>query len=210
MNNLFFKNTGPHDINNLLEAVGLKNQKFSNDKIIDIKDLSSSKSGEISFFHTKKYNDLAKITKASYCLTTENLKSILPTTCKAIISNNVLLHTAQITKIFYPDSVTDDFDNTALTLAVEGTDYGIELSANETSRSFELHTNDMPVAQYAVGMTDNESARDWSVSVTPSVSQDVRSFTLYVEPLFGLNWGDNHDKTQLELTPTILTKVLFG
>ena len=55
MNNLFFKNTGPHDINNLLEAVGLKNQKFSNDKIIDIKDLSSSKSGEISFFHTKKY-----------------------------------------------------------------------------------------------------------------------------------------------------------
>jgi hypothetical protein len=105
--------------------------------------------------------------------------------------------------LFSSVAVADDFDNTALTLAVEGTDYGIELSANETSRSFELHTNDMPVAQYAVGMTDNESARDWSVSVTPSVSQDVRSFTLYVEPLFGLNWGDNHDKTQLELTPTI-------
>ena len=29
----------------------------------------------------------------------------------AIISDNVLLHTAQITKIFYPDSVTDDFDS---------------------------------------------------------------------------------------------------
>ena len=83
-----------------LEFVYLKNQKFSSERITNISDLSSSQKGEISFFHTKKYNDLAKITKASYCLTTENLKSFLPTTCKAIISNKVLLHTAQITKIF--------------------------------------------------------------------------------------------------------------
>ena len=113
MINPFFKNTGPHDINYLLESINLENQKFSNEKITNIRDLSSSQSGEISFFHTKKYDNFAKITKASYCLTTENLKSILPTTCKAIISNKVLLHTAQITKIFYPDSVTDDFDETA-------------------------------------------------------------------------------------------------
>ena len=76
MINPFFKNTGPHDINYLLESINLKNQKFSNEKITNIKDLSSSQTGEISFFHTKKYNNLAKITKASYCLTTENLKSI--------------------------------------------------------------------------------------------------------------------------------------
>ena len=41
----------------------------------------------------RHYNDLAKITKASYCLTSENLKSILPKTCKTIIakhlSNNI-------------------------------------------------------------------------------------------------------------------------
>ena len=113
MINPFFKNTGPYDINFLLESINLKNQKFSNEKINDIKDLSSSKTGELSFLHSKKYKDLAGVTEASYCLTTENLRSILPTTCKPIISNKVLLHTAQITKIFYPDSVTDDFDETA-------------------------------------------------------------------------------------------------
>ena len=113
MSNPFFKNTGPHDINHLLTLINLTNQKFPNEKISDIKDLSTSQNGEISFFHSKKYNELAKITKASYCLTTENLKSILPITCKPIITNKVLLNTAQITKIFYPDSLTDNFDNTA-------------------------------------------------------------------------------------------------
>ena len=113
MTNPFFKNTGPYDINHLLKSIDLKGQNFLEEKINDIKDLYSSQNGDITFFHSKKYNDLAKTTKASYCITTENLKSFLPNTCKAIISDKVLLHTAQITKIFYPDSVTDDFDNTA-------------------------------------------------------------------------------------------------
>tara|TARA_A100001015_G_scaffold235531_1_gene267349 strand:- start:705 stop:1682 length:978 start_codon:yes stop_codon:yes gene_type:complete len=112
MVNPFFKNTGPHSIHYLLTTINLKSQKYSNEKIYDIKDLLSSQNGEITFFHSKKYTDFAKITKASFCLTTENLKKILPSSCNAIISNKVLLHTAQITKIFYPDSVTDDYDNT--------------------------------------------------------------------------------------------------
>ena len=112
MPNPFFKNTGPYDVNYLLTSINLTNQKFSNQQINDIKDLSLSQKNEITFFHSKKYIDLAKFTKASYCLTTESLKSILPKTCKPIISNKVLLHTAQITKIFYPDSVTDNFDDT--------------------------------------------------------------------------------------------------
>ena len=112
MTNPFFKNTGPHDISYLLKSIDLLNQNFSDEKVKDIKDLHSSQLGEITFFHSKKYEYLAKVTKASFCLTTENLKSILPDTCKPIITSKVLLHTAQITKIFYPDSVTDDFDNT--------------------------------------------------------------------------------------------------
>ena len=113
MINPFFKNTGPYNINDLLSLLNLKNQKFSNEKIIDIKDLYSSQDGDITFFHSKKYIELAKTTKASFCLTSENLKSILPNTCKPIISDKVLLNIAKITKIFYPDSVTDDFDDTA-------------------------------------------------------------------------------------------------
>ena len=110
MINPFFKNTGPHNINYLLKSINLNIYNFPDDKINDIKDLSTSKKYEITFLNSKKYIELAKITKASYCITTENFTSILPNTCKAIISNKVLLHTAQITKIFYPDSVTDKLD----------------------------------------------------------------------------------------------------
>ena len=44
-------------------------------------------------------------------------------------------------------ALADDFGNTNLSMAVESTDYGIELSANETHRSFEVHTNNQPLAQ---------------------------------------------------------------
>ena len=112
MINPFFRNTGPHNINFLLEKINLKNDNLPDDKITDINDLNSSKKNEITFLHSKKYTDLAKETKASYCLTSENFQLFLPDSCKAIITDKVLLHTAQITKIFYPDSITDDYDNT--------------------------------------------------------------------------------------------------
>ncbi len=112
MSNPFFENTGPHQINELLKLTKITDQNISGENINDIKDLYHSQEGDISFFHSKKYVDLAKNTNASFCITSENLKSFLPKTCKAIISKNVLLHTAQITKIFYPDACTDDFDDT--------------------------------------------------------------------------------------------------
>ncbi len=112
MVNPFFKNTGPHNLDYLLKSISLKNNNFSEERINDIKDLNSSLKDDMTFFHSKKYVELAKKTKASYCLTSENFKSFLPKTCKAIITDKVLLHTAQITKIFYPESITDDYDNT--------------------------------------------------------------------------------------------------
>ena len=111
MLNPFFLNTGPYSINFLLKVIKLNNQDIGDEKINDIKDLNSAKKGDITFFHSKNYSDLAKKTTASYCLTTNILKSNLPSSCKAIISDKVLLHTAEITKIFYPDSLTDDFDD---------------------------------------------------------------------------------------------------
>ena len=60
MMNPFFKNTGPHSINFLLKTINLENYNFSDDKITDIKDLISSQKSEITFFHSKKYADLAK------------------------------------------------------------------------------------------------------------------------------------------------------
>ena len=58
-----------------------------------------------------KWTHLAFKTKASFCITSENLKDCLPKKCKKIIVNNVLVVTAKITKMFYPNSVNDDFDS---------------------------------------------------------------------------------------------------
>ena len=79
MSHPFFKNHGPFKVSQILNFLDL-DIKISNEdnEINDIKDLMSSTKNDITFFHSNKYRDLAKITKASYCLTTENLKSILP------------------------------------------------------------------------------------------------------------------------------------
>jgi len=111
MINPFFKNYGPFKIENLLNQIDNDNlDNYSNIVITDIKDLVEAESNTITFFHSKKYENLASKTKASYCITTKNLFHILPASCKPIIVNNVLISTAKITQIFYPDSINDDFD----------------------------------------------------------------------------------------------------
>ncbi len=114
MFNPFFKNTGPLNIEKLLIKVGIENkEKFKNDKIHNVSDLVSATSKDLTFLHSKNYSELASKTKASYCVTLENLSNFLPNTCKKIIVKNVLLTMAEITKEFYPDSIVDEFDKTA-------------------------------------------------------------------------------------------------
>jgi UDP-3-O-[3-hydroxymyristoyl] glucosamine N-acyltransferase len=112
MINVFFKNNGPYTLEKVLKLskVG-KYIKANQKKIFDIKDLVSAKKNDITFFHSKKYEKLALKTKASFCITTKNLSTLLPSSCNKIIVNNVLIATAKITELFYPDSVTDDFDS---------------------------------------------------------------------------------------------------
>ena len=113
MTNPFFANKGPFKIEKLLKLAELKNiQNFNNNKLYDVKDLSTSTNQDITFFHSKKYQYLASKTKALYCVTTDNLKNYLPNNCNIILVDNVLISIAKITKIFYPDSATDDFDKT--------------------------------------------------------------------------------------------------
>jgi len=112
MSNPFFKNRGPFLIFDILNFLKINTSSVStNVEIKDIKDLSSSNNSEITFFHSKKYKELAQKTKASFCITTESLKNELPTSCIPLIVDNVLLSVSKITSIFYPDSVKDDFDD---------------------------------------------------------------------------------------------------
>ena len=111
MINPFFENKGPFNIKKLLKLSSITiKDKLESKKINDVKDLNSATKNDITFFHSKKYEYLASNTKASFCVTTSNLTKILPKACDKIIVDNVLIAIAKITKTFYPDSVTDDFD----------------------------------------------------------------------------------------------------
>ena len=117
MINPFFQNKGPFKIDKILNSIKVENNFENLDlEIFDIKDLVSATRNEITFFHSKKYESVASTTKASYCLTTNKLSNILPKNCKPRVFDNVLVSTAMITSIFYPDAITDDFDNHTLNI----------------------------------------------------------------------------------------------
>ena len=105
MSNSFFTNHGPINFFDILQILNLENNETNkNENINDIKDLLTSNKNDITFFHSKKYKDLANNTKASFCITNENLKEILPDTCKPIIVKNVLLATSIVTAKFYQNN----------------------------------------------------------------------------------------------------------
>ena len=113
MINPFFKNNGPFKISDILKLINLDDLNIDCDqKITDIKDLLTSEANNITFFHSKKYQHIAKNTKASFCITTESLKNELPKNCKPLVVKNVLISTSKITSKFYPNSINDNFDST--------------------------------------------------------------------------------------------------
>ena len=115
MSNPFFKNQGPFKISKIIELLNLNIDNIKKDhEINDIKDLISSENSDITFFHSKKYKEVAKKTKASFCITTESLTNDLPTSCVPLIVENVLVSVAKITTVFYPDAINDDFDESVI------------------------------------------------------------------------------------------------
>ena len=100
MSNPFFLNKGPISLNKVYEFLKITDQKKKNFNFYDIKDLYSADKTSITFFHSKKYKEIAKLTKAPFCLTTELLQDFLPKTCEPIIVNNVLTAVANITEKF--------------------------------------------------------------------------------------------------------------
>ena len=117
MSNPFFKNYGPLKLSKIVNSLNININNLKKDnEINDIKDLLSSTDKDITFFHSKKYKDVAKKTKASFCITTNILKNELPKNCLALVVDNVLVSTAKITSLFYPDSTNDNFDETVLSI----------------------------------------------------------------------------------------------
>ena len=115
MSNPFFKNYGPFLVSDILKLLNVETDIVKkNVELKDIKDLYSSNNSDITFFHSKKYVEFAKSTKASFCITTESLKKELPTSCVPLVVENVLVSVTKITSMFYPDAINDDFDESVI------------------------------------------------------------------------------------------------
>jgi len=113
MLNPFFKNKGPFNLKEILDILNTQvNIKIAEIEIKDIKDLFTSTSSDITFFHSNKYKELAKYTKASFCITNQSLKIELPNSCTPLVVDNVLVAVAKLTTKFYPDAINDNFDET--------------------------------------------------------------------------------------------------
>ena len=114
MSNPFFKNNGPILVSEILKILNIKPTEVFKDKFInDIKDLSTSKNLDITFFHSKKYKEMVKNTKASFCITSNSLKKDVPISCIPLIVDNVLLAVSKVTTKFYPDSLNDHYDHSS-------------------------------------------------------------------------------------------------
>ena len=117
MTNPFFKNYGPLKLKDIYKVLNINNDNNNKTKIFDITDLNSASIKDITFFHSNKYKSQASVTKAAACITTKNLCHFLPNKCEKIIVENVLISTAKVTEVLYPDSVNDDFDNSVKELS---------------------------------------------------------------------------------------------
>ena len=104
--NVFFKSKGPFKLNILFP-----NQSDTKTNVKDIKTLNNAEKLDLTFFDSLNYKDWAEKTKASFCITRENLKKYLPQSCKAICVKNVLFELAKVTSKFYPNADIDSFDN---------------------------------------------------------------------------------------------------
>ena len=114
MVNPFFKNRGPYNIIQIINLLNLNLNNIEKKDVYDLKDLSSASEKDLTFYHSKKYKEFAKKTKASFCITTNILKNELPKNCIPLIVDNVLVSTSLVTAKFYPDAVYDNFDDTVV------------------------------------------------------------------------------------------------
>ena len=100
--NIFFKKKNIK-VNLLFPKLNFKN----NFNIQDIRPLKNAINNDITFFDSIKYKDIASQTKASLCITTDNLKKFLPNKVEKVIVKNVLYELARVIKTIYPLSDID-------------------------------------------------------------------------------------------------------
>ena len=106
--NIFYKKINKISLKKICNELEIPNIKKNNFFINDIKTLDEADTNDITFLHTSKYlNYLSKV-KSNFVITTSRLKKYISNK-NLLIVDNVLISVSKITKLFYPNSLDENF-----------------------------------------------------------------------------------------------------
>ena len=109
--NIFFYKKNKIKINDILINLKLKPlPSIYNKTVNDIKPLDLANKNDITFFNSIKYKNLLNKAKFKYILINNKHSNLISKKNNSIIVKNVLVSLAQITNLFYPESLNDNTD----------------------------------------------------------------------------------------------------
>ena len=107
--NFFFKKKNKLKIFDICKKIKAINP-IKDCNINNIKDLHNADVDDISFFNSLKYLDVLKKSKAKFIITQEKNLKFIKNFYKPIVVENVFKAVAEITELFYPNSLNDNVD----------------------------------------------------------------------------------------------------
>ncbi len=106
--NIFFKKINKISLKKICEFININNISSKNIFLSDIKVLDEATTDDLTFIHSSKYLSLISKTKSNFIITTNKFKKYIKNK-NLLIVDNVLLSVAQISELFYPNSLDENF-----------------------------------------------------------------------------------------------------
>ena len=107
--NIFFKKTEKISINEICKKLKIKSITKKNIYLNDIKTLENASKNDLTFIHSSKYLRLIPKIKSNFIITSIKFQKYLSNK-NILLVDNVLLAVANITELFYPESLNENFN----------------------------------------------------------------------------------------------------
>ena len=106
--NIFYKKKKRISLQNICKELKISNFSKKNIFLNDIKVLDYASKNDLTFIHSSKYLNFVTSTKSNFIITTSKFKKYISNK-NLLIVENVLISVAKITKLFYPESLNENF-----------------------------------------------------------------------------------------------------
>ncbi len=180
-NNFFFENKGPFTIKKIIDTcqANVSPDLDTSITIHNITDIFRAKKNDITFLNSAKYKTQSTKTQATACITNKDLSKNLPENCLKIIVENVLLSSAKISKLFYPESDFDYIDSTLvdskkLLNKYEGVKFGVNVLIGENVKiGKNTNIGNNSIIEHNVNIGENCSIGSFVIIKNTIIENDV-------------------------------------